>query len=65
VVVASLARTVSIVPGGLGVFEGVAVVTLNQIGVPLAASLSATLLFRGLSYWLPMIPGYIASRGLR
>lgn len=63
--IASLARTVSIVPGGLGVFEGVAVITLNQVGVPVAASLSATLLFRGLSYWLPMIPGFIALRGLR
>ncbi|HEU4730698.1 MAG TPA: lysylphosphatidylglycerol synthase transmembrane domain-containing protein, partial [Kofleriaceae bacterium] len=63
--IASLARTVSIVPGGLGVFEGVAVVTLHQIGAPLAAALSATLLFRGVSYWLPMIPGFLASRRLR
>lgn len=63
--IASLARTLSIMPGGLGVFEGVGVLTLTQIGVPLAGALSATLLFRGLSYWLPMIPGFIASRRLR
>ncbi len=63
--IASLARTISIVPGGLGVFEGVAVVTLHQIGAPLAAALSATLLFRGVSYWLPMLPGFVASRRLR
>lgn len=63
--IASLARTLSIMPGGLGVFEGVGVLTLHQIGVPLAGALSATLLFRGLSYWLPMIPGFIASRRLR
>jgi len=63
--IASLARTLSIVPAGLGVFEGVGVLTLHQLGVPVAAALSATLLFRGLSYWLPMIPGFIASRGLR
>ena len=62
--IASLARTVSIVPAGLGIFEGVGVLTLHQLGVPIAAALSATLLFRGLSYWLPMIPGFIASRKL-
>ena len=63
--IASLARTLSILPGGLGVFEGVAVLTLHQIGAPVPAALSATLLFRGLSYWLPMIPGFIVSRRLR
>jgi Mg2+-importing ATPase len=63
--IASLARTLSIVPAGLGVFEGIAVITLHGLGIPVAAALSATLLFRGLSYWLPMIPGFIASRGLR
>lgn len=62
---ASLARTLGFMPGGLGIFEGVGTVTLHQIGVPLAGALSATLLFRGLSYWLPMIPGFIASRRLR
>lgn len=63
--IASLARTLGITPAGLGVFEGVGVLTLHQIGVPHAAALSATLLFRGLSYWLPMVPGFIASRKLR
>jgi len=63
--IASLARTLSIVPAGLGVFEGIAVVMLHQLDIPVAAALSATLLFRGFSYWLPMIPGFIAARGLR
>lgn len=63
--IASLARTLSIVPGGLGVFEGVGVLALAQLGVDHAAALSAALLFRGLSYWLPMIPGFIASRRLQ
>lgn len=49
--------------GRLG--EGVAVVTLHQVGGPLAAALSATLLFRGVSCWLPMLPGFVASRRLR
>ncbi len=62
--IASLARTISIVPGGLGVFEGVAILMLHQIGVPYAAALSATFLFRAASYWLPMVPGFVASRKL-
>jgi Mg2+-importing ATPase len=32
--------------------------------VPVAAALSATLLFRGLSSWLPMLPGWWVSRRL-
>jgi len=56
---ATLLRTLSIVPGGLGVFEAASVVTLQHAGVPLPVSLAATLLFRGLSFWLPMVPGLL------
>jgi Mg2+-importing ATPase len=59
---ASLARTVGIVPGGLGTFEAVSVTTLRAAGVSLPAALAATLLFRGLSFWLPMIPGWWLTR---
>jgi P-type Mg2+ transporter len=60
--VASLFRTMGIVPGGLGTFEASAVLMLRMMGVDLAVALSATLLFRGLSFWLPMLPGYWFSR---
>jgi Mg2+-importing ATPase len=60
--VASLFRTMGIVPGGLGMFEATSVLTLRLAGVDMAVALSATLLFRGLSFWLPMIPGYWFSR---
>ena len=59
---ASVLRSVGIVPGGLGAFEAAAVTTLSWAGVPLAAGLSATLLFRALSFWLPMLPGFWLSR---
>jgi len=59
---ASLARTVGIVPGGLGTFEAVSVASLRAAGVSLAAALAATLLFRGFSFWLPMIPGWWLTR---
>lgn len=64
--VASLFRTMGIVPGGLGVFEATSVLTLRMAGVDLAVALAATLLFRGLSFWLPMVPGYwFSHRALR
>lgn len=65
-VASTLLRTLSIVPGGLGVFEAASVVTLQRTGISLPVSLAATLLFRGLSFWLPMAPGLLfaqASKG--
>jgi len=53
----ALFRTLSITPGGLGTFEAASVVILRTAGVPIEAAFSATLLFRGLNFWLPMIPG--------
>jgi Mg2+-importing ATPase len=63
---ASVLRSIGIVPGGLGAFEAAAVVTLHWIGVNIAVALSATLLFRGLTFWLPMLPGlWLAHREWR
>ncbi len=59
---ASLFRTMGLIPGGLGVFEATSVVALRAAGVAVPVGLSATLLFRGLSFWLPMLPGYWCSR---
>jgi uncharacterized membrane protein YbhN (UPF0104 family) len=58
----TLARTLGPVPGGLGIFEAASVATLKLMGVPIAAGLAATLLFRGFSYWLPMVPGILLAR---
>lgn len=60
--IASLFRTMGFLPGGLGTFEATSVLTLRLIGVDVATALSATLLFRGLSFWLPMLPGYWLAR---
>jgi Mg2+-importing ATPase len=61
-VVASLVRTLGIVPGGLGTFDAACIAMLRLAGVDLATALAATLLLRGLSSWLPMIPGLWYSR---
>ena len=59
---ASLLRSVGFMPGGLGTFEAASVSALALAGIPVAVGLSATLLFRGLSFWLPMVPGLAIAR---
>jgi Mg2+-importing ATPase len=61
---ASVLRTIGVTPGGLGIFEAAAVTTLHWAGVSLPVALSATLLFRGLSFWIPMLPGMLVSRAV-
>jgi uncharacterized membrane protein YbhN (UPF0104 family) len=56
-VVASLVATLAWVPGGLGTFEATCVAMLRLHGVTLEASVAATLLLRGFTFWLPMAPG--------
>jgi uncharacterized protein (TIRG00374 family) len=62
--ISSLLRTMGIVPGGLGTFEATSVLTLRMIGVAIPVALSATLLFRGLTFWLPMLPGLWLSKNI-
>jgi len=62
--ISSLVRTVGIVPGGLGTFEAASVWTLRSMGVAVPVALASTLLFRGLSFWIPMVPGLWISRRL-
>ena len=61
-VIASVAGTIGIVPGGLGTFEGTCVAMLHAVGVPVADGLTATLLLRGFTFWLPMLPGLWLTR---
>jgi len=60
--ISSLLRTMGVVPGGLGTFEATSVVTLRMAGVAIPVALSATLLFRGLTFWVPMLPGLWLSK---
>ncbi|HEX7076852.1 MAG TPA: lysylphosphatidylglycerol synthase transmembrane domain-containing protein [Candidatus Eisenbacteria bacterium] len=56
-VLASIAATLSLLPGGVGTFEAGSVASLHYFGVPLEVSLTATLLVRGFTLWLPLVPG--------
>lgn len=55
--ISTVFRIVGVIPGGLGIFEAASVLTLSSVGVAVPVALAATLLFRGLSFWLPMLPG--------
>jgi glycosyltransferase 2 family protein len=54
---ASMAGTIGLIPLGLGTFETTCVATLAVLGCPLEPALAATLLLRGFTMWLPMLPG--------
>ncbi|HEX5626668.1 MAG TPA: YbhN family protein [Actinomycetota bacterium] len=57
---AELLAQVPFTPGGLGFVEAGLVGTLSLAGVPGASALAATLLYRLVSYWLPLPLGGIA-----
>ena len=61
-VMASLAATIGPMPLGLGTFEAVCVTLLHVQGLSVEVALTATLLLRGFTFWLPMIPGLALAR---
>jgi uncharacterized membrane protein YbhN (UPF0104 family) len=61
-IMASMAATLGPIPLGLGTFEAACVGMLSLLGVAIEAALAATILLRGLTFWLPMIPGLWLAR---
>ncbi|MGB7982315.1 MAG: lysylphosphatidylglycerol synthase transmembrane domain-containing protein [Candidatus Nanopelagicales bacterium] len=51
-------------PGGLGVVEAALAAGLTAAGMNSALAVSATLLFRTVTFWLPTVPGWFAFRNL-
>lgn len=63
---ALMVMTVAPIPMGLGAFEATGVAALTSQGVPIEGALAATLLLRGYTTWLPMLPGWLVThRALR
>jgi glycosyltransferase 2 family protein len=60
-VVSSVAPT----PGGLGAMEAALVAGLTHVGVVDGRAVASVLTFRLLTYWLPILPGYLSLRNLR
>ncbi len=62
-IISSVVANIVIVPGGLGIFEGSSIAIMSLFGIPLEQAIAAALLMRGFTYWLPMVPGFLITRG--
>jgi uncharacterized protein (TIRG00374 family) len=47
-------------PGGIGPVELALITALGLGGLPAATATSAVFLFRALTFWLPVLPGWLA-----
>ncbi len=56
---------VSPTPSGIGVVEALMPVIYASLGLPVAEATLITLAFRGMSFWLPLLIGFVALRQLR
>lgn len=61
-IAASVVVTLGPIPLGLGTFEATATAMLHALGIPIEAAITATLLLRGFTLWLPLIPGGLLLR---
>src|SRR5581483_2967173 len=61
----SAVGSVSVTPGGLGALEGALAAGLTAAGAPSGPAIAAVLTYRLITYWLPVIPGFVAFRLLR
>jgi uncharacterized protein (TIRG00374 family) len=57
---ASVLASASPTPGGVGAVEAALIAGLASIGVPVAQSTPAVLVYRLITYWLVMLPGWIS-----
>jgi len=51
-------------PGGLGAIEAALIAGLTGVGMQAGPAVSAVLLYRLATYWLPVLPGWLAWRAL-
>ena len=62
--IAYLFTIVSPTPSGIGVVEGALAIGLSSMGVPLSAATVVTVAYRGLTFWLPFLYGFVGIRVL-
>lgn len=55
---------VSPTSNGAGIVEGIMPIVFVSLGVPAAVAAVVTLSFRGISFWLPLLVGFVLMRGL-
>ncbi len=61
-VMATLFQIIGITPYGVGFSEGAMTLVLVSLGIPAEKALLITLVFRGLSFWIPFFIGFILLR---
>jgi undecaprenyl-diphosphatase len=52
-------------PGGLGATEAALLAGLSVLGLPNEVGLPSVFLFRLATFWLPILPGWLALRALQ
>lgn len=57
--IANFAGLISVLPGGIGVYEGLMTAVLVTAGVPAGLSLPVTITYRILSMFIQLLPGYV------
>lgn len=60
--VGTLFTVVSVSPQGLGAVEGAMTATLCSLGISLPTATAVVVAYRGLSFWLPLGIGFVATR---
>ncbi|MEL6981867.1 MAG: lysylphosphatidylglycerol synthase transmembrane domain-containing protein [Actinomycetota bacterium] len=63
-VLALAAAATTVLPGGLGAVEATMTLALTSYGVPTTTALAATIIFRLLDLWVPVLLGLLAAPGL-
>jgi uncharacterized protein (TIRG00374 family) len=59
-IAASVLASASPTPGGLGAVEAALIAGLVSIGVPVSQATPAVLVYRLITYWLVMLPGWVS-----
>ena len=57
---AAVIAAASPTPGGLGAIEAALIAGLTGIGISSGAAVSAVLIYRLATYWLPVLPGWLS-----
>jgi len=63
--IGAVVQSVAPTPGGLGAAEAAYIGGLTAIGLPSERAVAAVLLFRLLTFWLPVLPGWVAMSWLQ
>ena len=60
--IGTVGAAVTPLPGGVIGAEAALVAALTQFGISTEQALAIAVLYRSVTYWLPILPGYIATQ---